>query len=154
MNPCFGREHWENCMQLGVRCFEQGQFEQAAEFLGASYEVASISIDGMVPAPAAGGEGGLTPYDRFVLSGHGLAECYRRLDDRKHERHFLLATHFELMSSYREQRGYHPTLHRLVEISLRMLHRHYRHYDDADRIRPHYERDLAFWQWRNMATLH
>lgn len=150
-NPQFGLEHWENCMQLGVACFEKGQFKQAVEYIGASYEVASIGIHGEEPVA----EGDLSNFDRFALSGHGLAECYRHVGNRKLELHYLLATHYELMGSFRAIGSYSARLHKLVEISLSMLKRHYdRDQQSASVPPPRYTHDLACWQSRNRPTVH
>lgn len=114
-----GAERWQVWMMAGRQAYAERDWQQALKLLGSSFELSELLLDQQA-APA------LEALDRYMLSGHFLAECFCQCGDRALQRHCLLAVHYRLLQTLRSQRGRGLPLKHNVEISLQMLERAYR----------------------------
>ncbi len=114
-----GCECWQRWMTAGRQAYAQRDWQEALRFLGSSFELSELVLD-QQSSPA------LDALDRYMVSGHFLAECFVRCGDRALQRHCLLAVHYRLLQALRKPGGTLLPLKHNIEISLQMLERAYR----------------------------
>jgi hypothetical protein len=124
-NQAVAEIRWDEWMEAGREAFSNKEWLVALRYLGASYELSDLLLKrAWTP--------GLPCLDRFMLSGHFLAECLRHCGEIQLQRHCLLEVHHRLLAILRSPQGADLPLHRNIEISLQMLSRHYDATGEAD----------------------
>ncbi|CAA0092817.1 Uncharacterised protein [Zhongshania aliphaticivorans] len=109
---------WDEWMEAGREAFAQRDWQSALKYLGCSFELSEMLLSNEdLPS--------LSNIDRYMVSGHFLAECFARCHENCLQRHCLLAVHHHLLKLLRSPQGLGLSLQRNVEISLQMLARHY-----------------------------
>ncbi len=124
-NQAVAEIRWDEWMEAGREAFSNKEWLVALRYLGPSYELSDLLLK-RAWAPD------LPCLDRFMLSGHFLAECLRRCGETQLQRHCLLEVHHRLLAILRSAQGAELPLHRNIEISLQMLSRHYEAVGEAD----------------------
>ena len=119
---------WDEWMEAGREAFSNKEWLIALRYLGSSYELSELLLKrAAVP---------LVPcLDRFMLSGHFLAECLRHCGETQLQRHCLLEVHHRLLAMLRSPPGAELPLQRNIEFSLQMLSRHYEELGEGDLLR-------------------
>ena len=116
---------WDEWMEAGREAFSNKEWLVALKYLGSSYELSDLLLKrNAVPL--------LPSLDRFMLSGHFLAECLRHCGEAQLQRHCLLEVHHRLLAILRSPQGAELPLQHNIEISLQMLSRHYDSAGEAD----------------------
>ncbi|AKH69040.1 hypothetical protein IMCC21906_01362 [Spongiibacter sp. IMCC21906] len=109
---------WEEWMETGRRAFADRDWRHAVRFLGCSFELSELLL-------ACDSQPNLDALDRFMVSGHFLAECFANTGNRDLQQHCLLAVHHRLLKVLRTPEGRSLPLKRNIEFSLQMLSRYY-----------------------------
>ena len=148
--PIQAKGLWKAWMEFGKMHFESGEYEKAIQFVGSSFDVAALMLDLNYHFDVAT----LNSYERLILSGHSLAECFKKVGNKQLERHYLLATHHKLMYEYRNKSLSIGSIKKPIEISLFMLKRHYEFYNEYEQIRPCYEKDFLSWRKMQLLAMH
>ena len=132
---------WDEWMEAGRQAFAQRDWQAALKYLGCSFELSEMLLEGDdLPA--------LSNVDRYMVSGHFLAECFGRCQDRCLQRHCLLAVHRHLLNILRSPQGRGLSLKRNVEISLQMLSRHYQSAGEEAMLQDCYEESMRLLKHR------
>ncbi len=118
---------WDEWMEAGREAFREKDWVVALRYLGSSYELSDLLLKSAWTLT-------LPSLDRFMLSGHFLAECLRHCGEVKLQRHCLLEIHYRLLAALRSPQGAGLPLRRNIEISLHMLLRHFKATGEADLI--------------------
>ncbi|MDF1691910.1 MAG: hypothetical protein P1U47_06035 [Zhongshania sp.] len=109
---------WDEWMEAGREALSQKDWRAALKYLGSSYELSEVLLT-QCSVPD------LAYLDRYMVSGHFLAECLRHCGELQLQRHCLLEVHYRLLAILRSPQGQGLPLQRNIEISLQMLTRHY-----------------------------
>jgi hypothetical protein len=132
---------WHEWMEAGREAFAQEDWQAALKYLGCSFELSEMLLESDdLPV--------LSNIDRYMVSGHFLAECFGRCQDRCLQRHCLLAVHRQLLNMLRSPQGWGLSLNRNVEISLQMLSRHYRSAGEEVMLQDCYEESMRLLKHR------
>lgn len=116
---------WDEWMSVGRRAFAEKEWRMAVRYLGCSFELSEILLSyEVLPSLAA--------LDRFMVSGHFLAECFANTGNSDLQQHCLLAVHHRLLKVLRSPEGKSLPLQRNVEFSLQMLGRFYEEEGNRD----------------------
>ncbi len=118
-------QRWEEWMAVGRRAFSARDWTAALRYLGCCFELSEILL-AKAPSPS------LAALDRFMVSGHFLAECFANAGSGDLQQHCLLAVHHRLLTVLRSPEGRHLPLKRNVEFSLEMLCRYYTEQGNLD----------------------
>lgn len=112
------QRRWEHWMEVGRKAFAERDWRSAVKFLGCGFELSELMLsDDDNPD--------LDALDRFMVSGHFLAECFANTGNSDLQQHCLLAVHHRLLKTLRSPAGKTLPLQRNVEFSLQMLCRYY-----------------------------
>lgn len=126
---------WDEWMEAGREAFAQRDWQAALKYLGCSFELSGMLLNSeALPT--------LSNVDRYMVSGHFLAECFGRCHDRCLQRHCLLAVHHHLLKVLRSPQGRGLSLQRNVEISLQMLSRHYEAAGEEEMLQACYQESM------------
>ncbi|CAA0102313.1 MULTISPECIES: hypothetical protein [Zhongshania] len=126
---------WDEWMEAGREAFAQRDWQAALKYLGCSFELSEMLLNSeALPT--------LSNVDRYMVSGHFLAECFGRCHDRCLQRHCLLAVHHHLLKVLRSPQGRGLSLQRNVEISLQMLSRHYEAAGEEEMLQACYQESM------------
>ncbi|MBL4795522.1 MAG: hypothetical protein JKY24_08495 [Pseudomonadales bacterium] len=135
--PTAALESWEQWMHLGVKAFEREEWDSAILLLGCCYEASEwLLSQPELHEPDA--DNSLNAIDRFMVSGHQLAESYGRKGEYRLELKFLLRVHDYLnsLSRYPQHSLHHNIFHLPLKYSLEicqiMLDRYYKQRGDFD----------------------
>ncbi|PIE43465.1 MAG: hypothetical protein CSA50_04955 [Gammaproteobacteria bacterium] len=137
-DPEMALDKWDSCMKKAIALFEKQHYRQSIPFIGAGFDIATLLIKKSRTDTSE-----LSSFDRLLLAGHALAECYRRLGDTAAERRFLLATHYHLMHQLNHEPLNAYELKQPLEISLRTLKAHYKAHNEFSQFDQCYTRDKA-----------
>ena len=119
-SPNLALSYWEQWLQISTDHIDNDEWGKATNYLGCCYEVAEWLLD----KPQQVQLDRLPHLDRFMISGHYLAESLGRSGKQEQELHFLLTVHSHLVAYVKERRQQHWLLHTHLEISLAMLCRY------------------------------
>jgi len=119
--PTTASTYWSLWVEQGLLCFEQEEWDRAAQFLGCSYEAAEWLLD--KPDPVLRKDG-LNSIDRYMVSGHHLAEAYGRAGQHDLELNYLIQVHNQLIRLANQGTNQYWPLKHNLEISLIMLNRY------------------------------
>lgn len=126
---------WDEWMEAGRDAFAQRDWHAALKYLGCSFELSEMLLLG-------GEKPTISDIDRYMVSGHFLAECFGRCQDSCLQRHCLLAVHHHLLKVLRSPYGRGLSLRRNVEISLQMLSRHYHAAGEEEMLQACYQESM------------
>ena len=143
-------ETWETGIKKGKALFDDEQFGEAIGFLGSSFDIADLLIDLNMNFICSG----LNQYECYLLAGHGVAECFNRLNHKEFERHFLLKTHYRLMELLRGDNLSANVMGRSLELSLAVLKNHFDTYAEYEQIKDVFETDSNLWREKQKAVMH
>ncbi len=107
-------------MNRSSSLIDSNRWRQACNFLGCSFELAEWLLDN----PQLSTQDNLRPMDRFMVTGHQLAECMGRSEREDLELHFLLTVHLRLVDWVKHRRPEYWLLKQHLQISLAMLNRY------------------------------
>ena len=119
-SPRMALSYWEQWLQISTDHIDNQQWGQATDYLGCCFEVAEWLLD----QPQAVSTEKLPHIDRYMVSGHYLAESLGRSQQPEQELHFLLTVHTCLVNYVREKRQQYWLLRTHLEISLSMICRY------------------------------
>ncbi|PID42307.1 MAG: hypothetical protein CSB48_11020 [Proteobacteria bacterium] len=148
-DPEMAIDKWDHCMKKAIALFEKQHYRQSIPFIGAGFDIATLLV-----RKCDSDTSELSSYDRLLLAGHALAECYRRLGDITAERRFLLATHYYLMNELQKEPFNTQLLIQPLEISLRTLKAHYEAHDEFSQFDHCYKRDSEKLEKISRPVLH
>lgn len=112
-------EYWHQWMRQGGSLIDSGQWREACSFLGCCFELCEWIIQqGNHP----GGDHQIV--DRYLVSGHILAECLGRSGRIDLELHYLLTVHTSLIERVKNRLPDYWLLKQHLQISLMMLNRY------------------------------
>lgn len=123
-SPVVSEQRWEEWMEAGRLAFADRDWSLALRFLGCSFELSEIMLS-LEPRLS------LVALDRYMVSGHFLAEGFANAGNPDLQLHCLLAVHHRLLSIIRSPEGQGLALKNNVEFSLQMLSRFYSERDNA-----------------------
>lgn len=111
---------WQEWMAQGNARIEQGDWREACRFVGCSFEVSEWLLlqPGATPVTES-----WRAVERYMLSGHHLAECLGRCGHTDRELDTLLAVHVQLVSWVKRRQPQYWLLKQHLQISLLMLGR-------------------------------
>lgn len=125
--PSLAVSIWDKWIQKGCECFKARDWRRALNYLGCSFELSELMLE---RGHDGDRDGELRRIDRFMVSGHFLAECFARCDRVDMERHCLLKVHHRLLTDMRARPATGLSLKTNLEISLHMLERHFSAHDE------------------------
>jgi hypothetical protein len=130
---------WEEWMTAGQEAMANVQWVEALRYLGCCYELGEMVLE-------QGDSLSEDDVDRYMVSGHYLAECFARCGARELRCHYLLAVHYQLLQLVSSYGGRNLRLRGNIEFSLQMLERLYvdeGRFGDLQRCREESQRKLA-----------
>jgi hypothetical protein len=133
-------EQWYQWMVKAQKHSTGKQFQQAQYYLGCCFDLANL----MIKHDSYLNNSKLNAFEKLAVSGHGLAECLKQLNNKSRERHTLLATHFTLMKTLKAQENLSSLIQQPIEISCYMLKRHYCFYNEYEQISEVIEADKRY----------
>jgi hypothetical protein len=134
------QSRWNEWMETGREAFAQRDWQAALKYFGCSFELSEMLLDSdALPVHSN--------IDRYMVSGHFLAECFGRCQNQCLQRHCLLAVHHHLLTVLRSPDGPSLSLKRNVEISLQMLSRHFEAAGEAAMLQPCYEESMRLLRY-------
>ena len=120
--PDLALDHWRQWMDKSSTLMENSDWRPACNLLGCGFELAEWLLDN--PQPGQGET--LDPVNRYMVTGHQLAECLGRSGRGDLELHFLLTVHLRLIDWVKSRRNNFWLLQQHLRISLAMLSRYRR----------------------------
>ncbi len=133
-------DQWYEWIHLAQQQLNHHNFKKAQYFLGCCFDLAKV----MIESDSHFSNSKLNPFEKLAVSGHGLAECLKHLNNKSRERHILLATHYTLMQTLREHEHTAHLLQQPIEISCYMLKRHYCFYHEYSQISDVLDADMLY----------
>lgn len=152
-HPGAATRRWQEWLEQGAERFRDADWPQATRFLGCAYEAGRL----LSAQPHSFAEGDLTGFDRMMIAGHYLAECFGRMQQVRTERDILLTVHRDLMTALDDHavaRSIRARLRYNLAISLQLLDRHYRRQSDMTSFARLYHQTQARLQFCAGAVLH
>jgi len=134
--PVLARAYWDNWMEAGTEAFHNRDWQDALRYLGCCFELSDIMLSEQKPISV---EDALNNFDRYMVAGLYLAECFGCQGDKKLERHCLLSVHHRLSRELEKHQQYSGLRSRNLEISLHMLKRHYEAHQEFSDISHSYQ---------------
>lgn len=116
--PTTAISYWGQWMQTGQEHAATGNFSQAHSFIACSFEIANWLLK---KPQLIGGDKAMSYADRYVESGHQLADCYAEMGRFDLELHYLLAIHHKLCELIESGRYRHFPLQQNLQLSMRKL---------------------------------
>ncbi len=123
-SPMQAKHYWQLWLNQGTNRMDQRDWQQATAYLGSCFEVA----EWLLQEPETDSKGGLPHLDRYMVSGHYLAECYDRADQHEQALHYLLTVHDTLVKYVRQKQSQYWLLRTHLDISLTMICRYRQHH--------------------------
>lgn len=119
--PDLAVKYWHYWMDLGIEKLQTKCWWEAAKLLGGSFEIAESLIQ-HDPLPALN-HNCLSALDRYMISGHHLAESFGQAQRPDLELHFLLKVHQKLIHCAHNSHKHDWPLKENLQLSLHMLER-------------------------------
>lgn len=120
--PATAPHYWRHWMNRGTALIEAADWQSARQYLGNSFDLA----DALLQADGDAGDDALGHINRYMISGHHLAECLGRCGDTERELHYLLSVHQRLVAWVQSRAPQYWLLGQHLHISRIMLNRYRR----------------------------
>ena len=132
--PLEAEECWEQWMQSGAKAMTAGEWQLALRYVGSAFEASELMLaqpDLYIDSDE------LSNADRFMISGHYLAECLHRIGRNDAERHYLMRVHQRLMNlASDESVGSYQRISVLknIKVSIALLKRHFERCGESEPV--------------------